>query len=66
MEFAVNAVQYRVERGLSTGRWLLFENKGDRVQWRLIDAFPASIDDEDVMDRAKASIALSSYSRQES
>lgn len=66
MEFAVEGKQYRLERGISTGRWLLFEYRGPQVTWRLIDMFDAGVDEEDAADRAKASITLARYSRQES
>lgn len=64
MEFTANDKLYRVERGLSTGRWLLFEHKGPQVQWRLIDTYPAEIDDVDVIDRAKAALLLANVNKQ--
>jgi hypothetical protein len=66
MEFAVEGKQYRLERGISTGRWLLFEHRGPQVTWRLIDMFDAGVDEEDATDRAKAAIKFNHYSRQES
>lgn len=66
MEFAVEGKQYRLERGISTGRWLLFEHRGPQVSWRLIDMFDAGVDEEDAADRAKSSIILDHKTEQES
>lgn len=63
MEFIANDKQYRLERGITTGRWLLFEHQGPQLQWRLIDTYPAEIDDVDVLDRAKAGILLAEVSK---
>ncbi len=54
MEFEYQDGNYRVERGVSTGRWLLMENlPTNHLGWRFITAFDAGIRDEDILDRAK-------------
>lgn len=56
MEFEYDGEKYRLERGVDTGRWLLFHNFPGRVGWRLVGTFEAGIGDEDIIDRAKVSL----------
>lgn len=57
MEFEHKNKQYRLERGVGTGRWLLLVHHDDGHRgWRLTGDFPAYIDEVDVVDHAKNSL----------